>query len=75
MLKLIVFSVNVQLNATSDCDGVALDSNTPKLINLNNLGFEVDVNYELVNPDDINLLNLFINTIEGNIRISYGTRT
>jgi hypothetical protein len=57
------------------CDGVALDSNTPKLINLNNLGFEVDVNYELVNPDDINLLNLFINTIEGNIRISYGTNS
>jgi hypothetical protein len=57
------------------CDGVSFDSNTPKLINLTNIGVDLDGDYELVNPEDVNLLNLFVKTLEGNIAISYGANT
>lgn len=54
------------------CDGVFIDSNTPKLINLSNIGIPLTPSYELVNPTDINQLNLFPTTTEGIIDISYG---
>jgi hypothetical protein len=53
------------------CDGNQSDSNTPKLINLDNLSVELDVNKELVNEDDLIKLNLFISGEQGTININY----
>ncbi len=53
-------------------DGVYLDSNTPKLFNLTTLDFEVTLDFEFVNPLEVTTLDLFSNTLEGNIAISYG---
>lgn len=53
------------------CDGVFVDSNTPKLINLTNIGIALTPALELVNPSDLGQLNLFPNSIEGNIDIDY----
>lgn len=54
------------------CDGVFVDSNVPRLLNLTNLNIEVDANYEFVNPADLDVLNLFSSSQEGQIYISYG---
>lgn len=53
------------------CDGIFEDSNTPKLINLNNTGISLTPLLELQNPEDIGQLNLFPNSIEGEINIDY----
>lgn len=44
------------------CDGVADDSNIIRYLNIDNPGFEINLlNYDFVNPDDLNKLNLFNN--------------
>lgn len=53
------------------CDGVFQDSNTPKLVNIFNLGIEVDLNYELINPADISKLQYFTESLEGVFNIDY----
>jgi len=53
------------------CDGVFEDSNTPKLINCTNIGISLDINLELINPNDTNKLELSANLISGDISISY----
>lgn len=53
------------------CDGAFLESNTIKLINLFNLGVDVDGSYELVNPEDIEKLNLNVPIQEAQIDIDY----
>ena len=53
-------------------DGVYLDSSTPKLFNLTTLDFTLTPAKEFVNPTEANTLDLFANTLEGNIDISYG---
>lgn len=53
-------------------DGVFVDSNTPKLLNLTDINIELDVNLELVNPNDLSLINLFNSTQEADIFINYG---
>lgn len=42
-------------------DGVNTNSQSPKILNLTNLPFEVDGSFELVNPEDINLAKIFPN--------------
>lgn len=53
------------------CDGIFEDSNTPKLINLTNIGINLTPTLELSNPNDLSQLNLFPNSIEGDIDIDY----
>lgn len=55
----------------SFCDGVFEDSNTPKIINLTNIGISLDINLELVNPSDINQLDLTPSILTGDININY----
>ncbi len=55
----------------SFCDGVFIDSNTPKLINLNNIGVALTGGYELVDPTDVDRLELFPHTREQNMFITY----
>jgi len=53
------------------CDGIKDDSNTPKILNIKTLPFEVDINKELINPDNITLLDLFPIRKEGIITTEY----
>lgn len=55
----------------SFCDGVFLDSNTPKIINLTNIGIPLTGAYELINPADIDQLDLTPSILTGDIDISY----
>ena len=41
------------------CDGVNDDSNTPRICNLDVLPFALNPDFSLVNPNEINLLNIF----------------
>lgn len=41
------------------CDGTTIDANPPRILNINNLGFEIDGNKELVNSNQIKLTYLF----------------
>ena len=54
------------------CDGVFLDSNTPKLLNLTDMDLLLTPLLELVNPTDIDNVNLFNSTQEGLCKITYG---
>ena len=53
-------------------DGVFKDSNPPRLLNLTDLDLDLDVNYELVSPADLNLINLFNSSQEAQIELDYG---
>lgn len=53
------------------CDGVFLDSNVPKIINCTDIGIALDINLELINPSDINQLDLTPKVLTGDIDISY----
>ena len=52
------------------CDGVFENSNTPKMINLFNIEVAL-INLELVNPADLNQLELFVSSLEGTITTDY----
>ena len=52
------------------CDGVFENSNTPKMINLFNIEVAL-INLELVNPADLNQLELFLSSLEGTITTDY----
>jgi len=52
-------------------DGIFEDSFSPRLLNIFDTGIDLDVDLELVNPDDITILNLFIGEQEANINIDY----
>lgn len=53
-------------------DGVFVDSNVPRLLNLTDININLDINLELVNPSDLSLINLFNATQEADISINYG---
>lgn len=52
------------------CDGVFFDSNTPKLINLFNIGIPL-TGLELTNPSDLAQLQYYIQSLEGMLAINY----
>ena len=53
------------------CDGIYNNSNTPKVLNLFNLPFEVNVDGTLVNPNDFDSVNLVPEKQQGNLEVSY----
>jgi len=53
------------------CDGVFLDSNTPKLINVTNIGVDLDVNLELVDSADLGQLELYNQILNADIDTTY----
>lgn len=55
----------------SFCDGVFLDSNTPKLINLTDIGVSLNGSYEFINPTDVEKLELYPYIREGEFEINY----
>lgn len=55
------------------CDGVKNESSKPKLINIFNLPVAVDSTFELINPEQIGLLNMFAEASEADIDVSYDT--
>lgn len=54
------------------CDGVFLDSNTPKLLNLSDIDIALTPLLEFVTPSDVELLGLFSPSQEGLLDITYG---
>jgi len=53
------------------CDGIFEDSNSPKVINIDNPPVELDANKELVTPANVNRLEMFPDVQEANINLSY----
>lgn len=53
------------------CDGIYENSNSPKVLNLFNLPFDVNPDGTLVTPSDFNKINLSPNLRQGNLDIEY----
>ena len=53
------------------CDGVNNNSNSPKLLNINNIGVPLDGDKEFIDAKDVTKLQLFPDKLEGDIKINY----
>jgi hypothetical protein len=53
------------------CDGIFSNSNSPRVLNLDNLPFALNPDKTLVNPSDFYNINLTPNKLQGNLDIEY----